>query len=309
MVDTDLPGSEDGWMYASYDFGELRRGLTEGSVQIRGEKLTAEFSVRWRRWVRGRVRVEGAIIADRQIMEVRPGTSVGGYIGSSLPESAVLCEGWLTVRRGNIWVASWVVLVTGAKEKTCALLYCDGPETMRLRDVVNCPPSPLGTTSRPPISPFHAGSIGRDEVERCFGLGTGEPCEGTLHRATNPSDRARWEKALAAAFSDVNKEECEVEASEEGKLQPGQLRILILSAAGLAAVDGDTSDPYATLEIKTGQTTFYKKTRSIRKTINPAWNTEFRFEQIWMDSTDVKIARSPVLCVICFNTSPHTRIA
>ena len=106
-------------------------------------------------------------------------------------------------------------------------------------------------------------------------MGSREDGEGRLFRALTPNDAELWRANLDG--SDGTEE---VMAAKQPPLKPGELSVLVVSASDLAAGDqpvfgvfgAPSSDPYVTIQVKTGGSTQYDKTATITGTLNPTWN-------------------------------------
>ena len=71
------------------------------------------------------------------------------------------------------------------------------------------------------------------------------------------------------------------EAPFERPDRPGQLRVVLLQANGLAAADKrGTSDPYAKLIVRAGGKEHKGKSKVVKRTCDPVWNETFTFNDV-----------------------------
>jgi hypothetical protein len=103
---------------------------------------------------------------------------------------------------------------------------------------------------------------------------------------TEKASKAKKTGQAGAAAAAVPKEE-PATPTFEGASKPGQLRVVVLRARGVAAADkGGTSDPYTKLSVMVGKKKHAsKETKVMQKTLNPWWHEAFTIEGVSDDAT------------------------
>ena len=231
-------GEADGWTYAD-DFAALRQQLLEPKLteapSRKSDGSNAEPSgVRWRRWAR--LRTLTAAPPGRALHTSRRGAGsaavVGGYDDCVVPESAVLCEGWLSRVQHARWVQHWAILLRGRDGSTAHLLFCDSAEGLAVVEGLSSPPARFDAADEilatPAVADLLRRTLDAAAARSCFALGSEAASAGgdggrggsrissssgstsgtakggrMLLRACSEADKHRWRRAFAEALAEL----------------------------------------------------------------------------------------------------------
>ena len=256
--------------------------------------------------------------------------AVAGYDKGAVPLKQIVCEGWLARVRQGRWVQQWAVLVLGRNGNSASLVYCDSGEGLRVLEQVSSPPANFRTHDKPHLHEQVRRTLDLRGRHSTFALGVDGEVGTALRATSPSDARrwiAAFAKALdslkstgpqltpllsqgselggsEAAAGDEAGEGGAGGAGGEGTrasgsggggsaslLPPGTLTIEMLGAKDLAAADrGGTSDPYATVTVKAGTQTHYKKTEVVKKSLNPTWRSPaWQFSAVWSSEAQVVV--------------------